>query len=63
MCFMVDNDNNMCKTWIKQLFTKYQILTKLPQISHFHKIPKFLKYNWSFLDQTILPYKCHGRDK
>ena len=25
------------RTWIKQLLTKYQIFTKLPQISHIHK--------------------------
>ena len=28
--------NFRIRTLIKQLFTKYQILTKLPQISHFH---------------------------
>ena len=27
------------------------MITKLPQISHFHKNRYFKKYNWSFLDQ------------
>ena len=46
----------------KQLFTKYQVLTKLPQISHIHKNRNFLKYNWDFLHQPLLPYKFHGSD-
>ena len=33
---------------------------KLPQISHIHKNHNFLKYNWNFLDQQLLPYKFHG---
>ena len=44
-------------TLIKKLFTKYQILTKLPQISHIHKNCNF----WNFLDQPLFPYKFHGK--
>ena len=44
-----------------QLLTKYQIVKKLPQISHIHKIVIF-KYNCNFLDQLLLPYKFCGRD-
>ena len=22
----------------------------------------FLKYNWNFVDQLLLPHKCYGRD-
>ena len=45
MCCAADNHNYMCHTCakdildsnsIKQLLTKYQIFTKLPQIPHFH---------------------------
>ena len=50
------------QTFIKQLFTKYQCLTKLPQISHIHKNNIYFKYNWNFLDQLLLPYKFHGSD-
>ena len=45
--------NFKIRTLIKQLFTKYQILTRLPRISHIHKNHNFLKYNWNFLDQNI----------
>ena len=38
-----------------QLLTKYQCFTKLPQISHTHKKLLSLKYNWTFLDQLLLP--------
>ena len=34
---------------VKQLFTKYQILTKLPQISHIHKNRNFFRYKIGFL--------------
>ena len=47
---------------IKQLLTKYQIFTILPQISHFHKCHNFFKYFCNFLDQLLHPYKFHGRD-
>ena len=40
---------------MKQLLTKYQIFTKLPQISHIHT-------NHYFLDQLFLPYKFYGRE-
>ena len=53
--------NFKIRTLIKQLFTKYQFLTKLPQISYIHKIIIF-KYNWTFLDQMLLPYKLYGKD-
>ena len=48
MCCTSDNHNYMCHTCakeffnlIKQLLTKYQIFTILPQISHFHKYRNF----------------------
>ena len=47
---------------IKQLWTKYQISTMLPQISHFHKNRNFSKYICNFLDQLLHPYKLYGRD-
>ena len=56
MCCASDNHNYMCHTLqknfeirasIKQLLTKYQIFTILPQISHF---------------QLLHPYKFYGRD-
>ena len=47
---------------IKQLLTKYQIFTILPQISHFHKYRKFSSYFCNFLDQLLHPYKFHDRD-
>ena len=50
------------QTLIKQLLTKYQIFTKLPQISHIHRNRNFFKYNWNFLDQLLLSYKFHDRD-
>ena len=46
MCYAVENTiicvtyvqkNFEIQTFIKQLLTKYQILTKLPEISHIHK--------------------------
>ena len=50
MCCASDNHNYMCHTCakdffiralIKQLLTKYQIFTILPQIPHIHKNRKF----------------------
>ena len=50
MWYAADNHNNMCykcakelldSTLIKQFVTKYQILTKLHQISHIHKNRNF----------------------
>ena len=36
------------RTLIKQLFTKYQFSTKLPQISHIHKNHNFLSIIGTF---------------
>ena len=47
---------------MKQLLTKYQIFTILPQISHFHKNRNFFKYICNFLDRLLYPYKFYGRD-
>ena len=47
---------------IKQLLTKYQIFTILPQISHFHKNRNFSSIFCNFLDQLLHPYKFYGRD-
>ena len=43
ICVTYVQKNFKIRTWIKQLFTnlKYQFLTKLPQISHFHKNHNF----------------------
>ena len=50
MWFVADNHKNMCpvcakefwnSTLIKHLFKEYQILPKLPQISHIHKNQNF----------------------
>ena len=47
---------------MKQLLTKYQIFTILPQVSHFHKYRNFSSIFCNFLDQLLHPYKFHGRD-
>ena len=47
---------------IKQLLTKYQIFTILPQISHIHKYRNFSSIFATFLDQLLHPYKFYGRD-
>ena len=47
---------------IKQLLTKYQIFTILPQISHFHKYRNFSSNICNLSDQLLHPYKFHGRD-
>ena len=47
----------------KQLLTKYQIFTKLPQIPHIHINRNFSSiYICNFLDQLLHPYKFYGRD-
>ena len=48
---------------IKQLLTKYQIFTKLPQISHTHKNHNLLSVigNW-YIGQLFVPYKLYDRD-
>ena len=51
----------MCKrtlkiqTLIKQLFTKYQFLTELPQISHIHKNHNFSSIIGGFLTNCFYP--------
>ena len=50
-----------CKTTLMQLLTEYQFFKKLSQISNTHK-NRNLKYNWTFLDQLLLPYEFDGRD-
>ena len=52
--------NFQIQTSMKQLFTKYQFITKLPQILLFHKNHNF--YNWKFIDHPLLPYKFHVSD-
>ena len=47
---------------IKQLLTKYQIFTILPQISHFYKYRNFSSIFCNFLHQLLHPYKFYGRD-
>ena len=54
--------NFKIRTLIKQLFTKYQFLMKLPQISHIHKNHNFVSIIGTFLDQPLLSYKFHGSD-
>ena len=46
---------------IKQLLTKYQIYTILPQNFTFSEYGKFFKYICNFLDQLLHPYKFYGR--
>ena len=52
----------LIRALIKQLLTKYQIFTILPQISHFHKYRKFSSIFANFLDQLLHPYKFYGSD-
>ena len=40
---------------IKQLLERYQILIKLPPISHIHKVFDFFKYPWKKIVQLLLP--------
>ena len=64
MCYASDNHNYMCHTCakefeirasIKKLLTKYQIFTKLPQISHFHKFRNFLSIFATFETNCSIP--------
>ena len=55
--------NFLIRGSIKQVLTKYQILTILPQISHVHKNHIFFKYICNFLDQLLHPYKFYDRDR
>ena len=62
ICVTHVQENFQIRTSIKQLLTKYQIFTKLPQIPHIHINRNFLKYICNFLDQLLHPYKFRGRD-
>ena len=42
ICFTYLHKDFQIQTFIKQLLTKYQIFTKLPQISHIHRNRNFL---------------------
>ena len=67
MCCASDNHNYMCHTCakkkkkkkirasIKQLLTKYQIFTILPQISHFHKYRNFSSIFATFKTNCFIP--------
>ena len=55
ICVTYVQKNFSIRALIKQLLTKYQNFTKLPQIPHIH-------INRIFLDQLLHPYKFHGRD-
>ena len=63
MCYVAENHNYMCHIRAKGFFRFElidEIFTKLPHISHIHKIV-FLKYHWKRIDQLLLPYKFHGK--
>ena len=60
ICVIYVQKNFKIRNLIKQLLTKYQIFTKLSQISHIHKNRNCS--NWNFSDQLLLPYKFYGRD-
>ena len=62
ICVTDVQKNVQISSLIKQLFTKYQFLTKLPQILHIHKNHYFFSIIVFFLDQPLLPYKFHGSD-
>ena len=51
MCVAYEQRDIFFQTLIKQLLTKYQIFTKLPQIYNFYKIVIF-KYNTNFFRPT-----------
>ena len=64
ICCASDNYNYMCHNvqknfWIsasiKQLLTKYQIFTILPQISHFHKNHNFSSIFVAFKTNCLIP--------
>ena len=62
ICVTFAQKNFYIQTLIKQLFTKYQIFKKLPQILHIHKNGNFLSMIGIFLDQLLPPYKFYGGD-
>ena len=49
--------NSQIWTLIMQLLVKCWFFKKLSQIWYIQKILFFLKYNWNFLDQLLLPCK------
>ena len=63
-CICVTHVQKNFQIWasIKQLLTKYQIFTKLPQIPHIHINRNFSSIFATFLDQLLHPYKFYGRD-
>ena len=62
ICVTYVQKNFLNQASIKQLLTKYQIFTILPQISPFRKYRKYFKYICNFLGQLLHPYKFYGRD-
>ena len=62
ICVTHVQKNFWIRASIKQLLTKYQIFTILPQISHFHQNRNFSRIFAFFLDQLLHPYKFYGRD-
>ena len=70
MCCAADKNNNMCHICAKELLDS-NFNQAVDRISNFNEIALnftysqksyFLKYNWNFLDQQLLPYKFYGRD-
>ena len=66
-----DNHNNMHHIRAKELLDSNFNKTVIYKISIFNEIApnfiysqksQFLKYNWDFLNQPLLPYKFHGGD-
>ena len=61
----------MCNICAKGFLDLNFIQAVIDKISFFQQIAQnftysqnsyFLKYNWNFLDQLLLPYKFYGRD-
>ena len=61
ICVTHVQKNFQIQASIKQLLTKYQIFTILPQISHFHNDRNFSSIFATFLDQLLHPYKFYVR--
>ena len=62
ICVTHVQKNFQIRASIKQLLTKYQIFTKLPQIPHIHINRNFSSIFVTFLGQLLHPYKFYGRD-
>ena len=60
ICVKYVQKNFYIPTLIKQLFTKYQLFTKWPQISHSHAKKKVTS-NGKLVDQLLIPYKSYER--